>query len=729
MDLFRFFAVSAVCAALALSVQTRTWTQSDYSEFDKGHRTRLSLRSDGLLTLAPVFTEIFDSSTPYLWALAQDSKGNLYTGGGPEAKLFRISPKGETKTLATLEGLQVQAVAIDRRDRVYAATSPDGKVYRIEGDRSPEMFYDPKSKYIWALAVNSKNDVFVATGDGGEIHRVTQDGKGSVFFKTDETHARSLAVDAGDNLIAGTEPGGLVVRVSPSGEGFVLYQIGKKEVTAVAVAPDGSVYAAGVGNKTPAPSLPAVAPLSTPAPAQTPIAGQQHAQPAPAAPAPPPTLRPSPAAAIAGGSQVWRIDKAGHPRQVWEDSQELVYAIAFNGAGRPLLGTGNKGYIYRIDSEQYDTALVNAPPTQITSLVSGRDGKVYAATGNVGKVYELGPGLVKEGGIESDVFDADLFSQWGRLTFRGDSNGGQVAISTRSGNLDQPQKNWSAWSAPITTPEGARLASPASRFIQWKASLTAGPSGQSPELRQVEVAYLPRNVEPSVEIVEVTPPNYRFPQQAAALTPAPQTLNLPAIGKKRPTTPTISPDAGSAMNYAKGYIGARWSASDPNGDPMIYKVEIRGANEQQWKLLRDKLRQRQITWDSTSYPDGRYVLRVTASDRPGNAPEIALDGEMVSDPFLIDNTPPELSALTATRRNKDVTVRWKAIDTLNNLKRAEYSLDGGDWTIALPASGISDSPQLDYELTLSDVPPGEHTIAVRVQDEYDNQAVQKTVIR
>jgi hypothetical protein len=162
---------------------------------------------------------------------------------------------------------------------------------------------------------------------------------------------------------------------------------------------------------------------------------------------------------------------------------------------------------------------------------------------------------------------------------------------------------------------------------------------------------------------------------------------------------------------------------------MIYKVEIRGVDERQWKLLRDKLRQRQITWDSTAYPDGRYVLRVTASDRPGNAPEIALESEMLSEPFLIDNTPPEVSGLSAVRQNKRVIVRWKAMDTLSNLKRAEYSLDGGDWTIALPASGISDSPQLDYELTLNDVTPGEHTIAVRVQDDYDNQAVQKTVIR
>jgi hypothetical protein len=35
----------------------------------------------------------------------------------------------------------------------------------------------------------------------------------------------------------------------------------------------------------------------------------------------------------------------------------------------------------------------------------------------VGKLYEIGPGLEREGTIESDVFDAGLFPQWGRLSF------------------------------------------------------------------------------------------------------------------------------------------------------------------------------------------------------------------------------------------------------------------------------------------------------------------------
>src|SRR5579864_1379481 len=269
MKIFKFLAVFSAAIATCFAVETRFWQQGDRTDFEKGSLKHLSLRSDGRVFLAPEFPEIFDSSTPYLWAIASDSKGNLYTAGGGSgsgsAKLFVIDAAGKSRTLAELEGLEIHALALDSKDQLYAATDPDGKVYKIGADGKASVYYDPHQKYIWAIAFNSKGDLFVATGDQGEIHRVTRDGKGSVFFKTEETHARSLAIDAHDNLIVGTEPGGLILRVSPAAQGFVLYQAPKREITAVAIAPDGAIYAAAVGNKTPVsappPPTPAVTPL------------------------------------------------------------------------------------------------------------------------------------------------------------------------------------------------------------------------------------------------------------------------------------------------------------------------------------------------------------------------------------------------------------------------------------------------------------------------------------
>ena len=129
----------------------------------------------------PEFTEVFDSSTPYLWTLAADSKGNLYTAGGGTgsgtAKVFVIDRAGKSRAFAELDGLEIHAIVLDSKDEVYAATDPDGKIYKIGSDGKPKLFYDPHQKYIWAMAFNGKGDLFVATGDQGEIHRVSPAGR------------------------------------------------------------------------------------------------------------------------------------------------------------------------------------------------------------------------------------------------------------------------------------------------------------------------------------------------------------------------------------------------------------------------------------------------------------------------------------------------------------------------------------------------------------------------
>lgn len=721
-------------AIAAHAVDTVMWQQSQYADFEKGSLKKLALRSDGRLSLSPVFTEIMDSSSAYLWALVEDSKGNLYAGGGGPggsgARLYVRSTDGKTKVAAELEGLEVHAVAVDRHDVPYVATSPDSKIYRIPPGGKPELFFDPHAKYIWAMSFSSKGDLFVATGDAGLIYRVSPEGKGSVFFRTEETHARSLALDPKDNLIVGTEPGGLILRITPSGEGFVLHQAPKGEITAVAVAKDGCIYAAGVGPRKapPTPSAPPPVPVPvTPVPSPMPQGGTT-VQVAPAPISIPPSLSPAPPSVA--GSEVYRIDTDGFPRKVWSHSRDIAYAIGFDSAGHPLIGTGNKGMVYRLDSDVMYTALLTAPPTQVTAFCIGRGGEIYAATGNIGKVYQLGLGLEKQGSVESEVFDAGLYSLWGRLSFRGAGNGGAMRFETHSGNLDRPRKDWSQWAAVALNGDGGRTQSPKARFFQWKLTLEPSSDGRSPEVSSVDVAYLPRNVAPVMEQIEITPANYKFPAQSLTLTSS-QTITLPPLGSsKKQSRPSASSSSSSvSMQYAKGEIGARWAATDENGDTLIYKVEIRGRNESEWKLLKDKVKDKHLGWDSTAFPDGEYLLRVTVSDEPSNPPDQALTAQMVSEPFFIDNTPPVISGLTASRAGGKITVRWKAKDALSVIDSADYSVNGGEWTDVEPVTKLSDARELDYELTLDGAKSGEKTVIVRVSDGCDNQSVASVVVK
>jgi hypothetical protein len=719
--------LSFALLAPAFAVDTKFWQQGDRSDFEKGTLTHLSLRSDGRLFLAPEFPEIFDSSTPYLWAIATDSKGNLYTAGGGtgngSAKVFVIDSAGKSKTFAELDGLEVHALAVDSKDQVYAATAPDGKVYKIAAGAKPQVFYDPHQKYIWTMVFDSKGDLFIATGEQGEIHRVTRDGKGSVFFKTEETHARSLAVDLQDNLIVGTEPSGLVFRVSPTGQGFVLYQASKREITAVAIAKDGAIWAAAVGTKG-AIAAPLVTAQSQPLGIT--VGGASAAPRA----IPPPTLTLG-APTVTGGSDLYRINPDGSPRKAWSNSQDIVYAIGFDPSGLPLLGTGNRGKIYRIDSDAISTLLLDASPTQVTGFGRGSRGELYAVTGNIGKLFRIGPGFQKAGVFESEVLDAGSFTYWGRLSYRGSGN---LVVSTRSGNLNHPETNWSPWTPLLSDKNGpvcdscstGRAPSPSARFLQYKIDLASSASAPAPDVSYVEIAYLPKNVAPTVDVIETTPANYKFPAPSVS-TSSSTSLTLPAIGQRSHSTVTPS-DSSQTLSYAKGQIGARWSASDENGDTLCYKVEIRGIKETAWKLLKDNIKERYLSWDGSAYPDGEYVVRVTASDAPSNPRNEALQGMLESDPFVIDNTPPRILNLTASAAGNKIDVRWKARDERSDIDRAEYSVNGGDWLFVQPVNKLSDSPEQDYRLQ-TDRAAGEIVIAVRVTDEFDNTTVEKVVVK
>jgi WD40 repeat protein len=766
----RIFLVSVLavaCAFVARAEHTRRWRISTYEEFLKGTAHGVAVRSDGRLELAPKFTLIADADASYLWSLRTDPKGVLYAAGGSPAKVFRFDTRGKPTTVFESSDLSAQAITFDSQGNLYVGTSPDGKVYRVSSSGEKSLFFDPQTKYIWDLAFSSDSTLYVATGDKGQIFAVNSSGKGELFYSSDEAHIRVLAFDPTGNLIAGTEPSGRALRVSRDNgkparpnklqdkslapvQGFVLYETAKREVTALAIAPDGTIYISAIGEKqrnvTPAPSAVFVTPQGTTTITTSPQTSPQATAPSVFVPFPP-----------AVSSSIYRISPNGAPDELWSSREDVVYSLGLGTDGRLLAGTGNSGALLAIDSKGVFAQLAKSGSAQITGISRSKDGKVFVCTANPGKVFSVGPEFEAEGTYESRSFDAQNFSQWGRLewwTPRTPTNTEsrtasaakkssvhdsepRVEFFARSGNTEDPGKEWSSWYGPYTH-SGAEVEIPPARFAQWKAVIHGGQPGDGVDW--ASLAYLPRNVAPVIDGIAIQDPGVRANATnimsigqpttvTLKLPPAPNTSGV--IITQSGTPPRFEPPPQGIQQ--KGYATALWSAHDDNDDELRYAVYYRGENEQDWKLLKDKLEQKFYSWDTTSFPDGAYYLKIVATDAPSNPPAIALTAERISERFEMDNTPPVIEHLQAEFRAADhasssIAVKCTARDASSSVERAQYSLDGGDWILVSPAGNIGDAPEEHYEFTISDPSAGEHTVAVRAYDRFENVGSAKTTV-
>jgi hypothetical protein len=745
----------------AFAEGTRSWEQSKFDELTKGTATGVAIRSTGGLELAPTFRSLYATPSTYIWAIAADDAGNVYVAAGAPARVYRITSEGKATIIFEPKELQVQALQIGAGGVIYAATAPDGKVYKIEhkpGNKAPakadpvqgtpgekdkekdvvkptadpfwssSVYFEPGTKYIWDLALDKGGNLYVATGDHGEIFRVTPKGEHSVFFKSDETHIRVLAFDAQENLIAGSDGSGLIYRISPAGEGFVLYSALKKEITALALDRAGNIYAAAVGEKkggSGASSSGLTTALfsmssSTPAGGGSPQVPGLTVTTAPSAPSMTGPF-PFPGGGASSGSDLYRIAPDGSPTRLWTSHEDIVYALAFDSQGRLLAGTGNRGHIFAITGLDDFSDLLKAAASQVTGFAKAPGGGVYAATSNLGKVFVLGPGPEAQGTYESDVFDARIFSRWGRAEFRGSGN---VDLYARSGNVDNPDRNWSAWKK-IDLGKNDETGIPPARYAQWRVVLHAATT--APGVDSIALSYLPKNVAPEIDDVTV--------QVGVKYQPQPRTAGI-SLGLDSSTLSSGTHfETPPPSSHDRDSVGVKWSAHDENDDQIVYSIFYRGDGQTRWLLLKDDITDKAYSFDASLLPDGGYTVKVVASDAPSHSPGEALTASRESRRFEVDTTPPRIENLSALVEGGQIHVNFRAIDNFSPLKRAEYSVDAGEWKYVEPVGQLSDAKTENYdfkatpETSKDGGDSSEHVVVVRVYDRYDNMGAAKTLIR
>jgi hypothetical protein len=776
----------------AIAQGTRIWTQSRMDEFERGTPQGVQISSDGKLRSGPAAHAVLTTPSSFVWSVAADKAGTVFLGTGSPATVLRVEPDGSSQSrsakLFETRALAVQVVRFGPDGALYAATIPDGRVYRIKPDASSaadettaEVVFDlskleagkdeakasdadaadgkkpesraadgkaadGKARYIWDMTFDAAGRLYVATGGPGAVYRVNlrpSQASSELFFKSDEQHIRSLAWDKAGNLIAGTDGTGLVYRISPTGKGYVLFSAPRREVTSVAVGADGTIYAADVGDKNHNP-LP-------PLPVQSGNIGitLSFVQPASMQAANASTVLPE-------GTEIYALTPNQAPRKLWSGKDEIVYQLAATQDGLTAL-TGNRGRIFSIRADGSYSDIAHLEAQQAVTLAATPGGWLVG-TANTGKLFRLSARTNKAGEVSangesadhfyaSDVLDAGAMTRWGRVETDPGSNG--FEIWTRSGNVEQParsEKDW-GWSDWQTTSDG-RIASPAGRYLQWKAVLSDGGV-----VSGVGVNYLPVNSAPVVDEVLVAPGARVTAQAQPAGQPGTVTIAFP---QPAPNAGMVF-DANAANAAApiqaqkdRTAVTVRWNAHDDDSDELSYDLYIRGDGEHAWRPLKKGLTEKVYSFDGASFPDGGYQIRVVASDAPSHAPGDVLTGQMISERFELDTTPPLISGLKAgaavpgdckqspCARTLSIPVSFEAVDAASPISRAEYSLDAGPWQYIEPVGGLSDSKEEHYYVAVplpaalpgmpdSDPEP-EHLITVRAYDRHENMATAKVIV-
>jgi hypothetical protein len=684
-----------------------------------GSPSRIDLRSGDDLK---VTRSIPLPDVRYIWAIVPDGK-RLWVATGTSGKVLVIdTDEKEPKPVVALDCKQsnILCLGLDAKGRAYAGTDGDGLIYRITPDGNKFtsfVLFDAPEPEIGALMVMENGTVYAGTADAeqarpGRLEAARAESKGRPEKPTQPVGEPKLPnVPPRPEPKAGDKP-------EPSKPDAAKPEAPKPEAAKPAEPekekPAEPAVAAGNGQPTREQydqlreaihaKLEQAAKNGPITLQQGPGTGGPSALPS----GPRPRLTPSRAlGGAAGGKQgnaIYRINPEGFVKEVFRESV-MVLRIVRSGDAL-FVATGNEGLIFRIDPDGEEvTRIADLEPKQIPALLSLPGGDVLVGTANPGRLFRMADTYAAEATLTSAALDAKQISLFGKFQVTAHTpEGTSVDVQTRSGNVADPEAgSWSEWSKTQTVTLAADHShyldtlSPAARFLQYR--LTLHSKGKAtPSVAEVSLKYLMPNLEPRIASVKADYP------------------------KARPAGLGAAP---AAADSAQRSLKIDWEATDPNEDKLVYKLEARPFDSDgPWVTLADKLDANTYDWNTRTAPDGRYILRVTASDSPDNIPDQALSATRRSDPVTVDNTPPSIEKLTVKPAGDGtIEVNAQVTDALSPIADVRYSISGKDkeeWKMVLPVDLIYDSTDELISVKISGLAPGSAVLTLRATDALGN---------
>ncbi len=673
-------AIALVCVSLGFStharaVGTRTFVLDTLDKLSGGDLKGVAVSSDGAVRAGFTLgnTPIPEANASFSALTLAD--GSTLIGTSPQGKVYRLA--GDAVTLfADTGALAVTSIVQAKNGTVFAASMPDGKIFKLSQGKAELFTTLPDTSHVWALALDKPGaGLFAATGPEGKVFRVEPTGASSVYYRSTEGHLVSLAMMENGDLLAGSSGKGNLYRISGPGRATVLATLPGEEVKSVAVS-KGIIWA--IGNEYGEAPEP---PKRSPAAGRTP-------------PGPSTATRPK-----AGKGVLYRFDAQGRPERMMKHDDTHYLSLALDEQGHAYVGTGANGRIYTVDDAHVVTLLADTDERQIGAL-SVANGKGFVATSDPPVAHRIlgrgGPDAV----WTSKVLDATLHARFGHLGWRAT---GALELSTRTGNTTTPDATWSAWSNPLTAP--AAISSPPGRFVQARARWTRDPNAQ---LTEISIPFVTDNVRPVITEVTAATKGALVKEPAAGAVPA----------------------SGGDVGKHESVVKLTWKVDNPDSDTLRYRIAFKREGQTQWRdalKADDVLTKAELEWDTAALPEGKYRVRVEASDEPANPIDQVQKHALESETVLVDNTPPRIDTLTVNGRR----LRAHVVDGTSPIARVEIAVDGKlEWRPLAAADGIFDTADESVDSDVAAiVPPGSHIVVLRAFDVAGNSATRDVETR
>jgi len=394
-----------------------------------------------------------------------------------------------------------------------------------------------------------------------------------------------------------------------------------------------------------------------------------------------------------GKGALYRVYGDGRIEQIHALTQTYYTSVLVTGDGEVFAGAGEKGRIYQVDANDDVATVFDVSERMVTHLLHDAKAGLSFATSDAAAFYRT-TGRAKTSQYTSKAFDCKSPSRFGKLVWRGE---GAVDVATRSGNTADPGMGWSAWQKPAKAkPAGGgshagRVASPPGRYLQVRVTFNGDHKAL---MRAVKTYYLPQNK--ATRITEVT---------------------LEPASKKKKELVTLKD---GVTKPRSPIYKLKWKVENEDEDATAYRLAVRLEGEVLWRPIsaKDKpLTKAEFEWNTETFEDGYYRLRVTASDRQANSAERTLEDHETTPLFLVDNQKPAIHGLTIKYPN----VSARATDGMSAIAEVAVSVDDGPWYLGGARDGIFDGLTELVRMTLpADLAPGVHTLSIRVGDEAGN---------